>query len=263
MSGQLAGKVALVTGGGAGIGAAIVRRFTEQGARVVVAELDEPSGRRMADQVGGLFVRTDVSVEEQVVAAVDATVDSYGAVDVLVNNAWRVGSVGRVEHKSAGQLRAGLEVGLLGPFWAMKTAFPHMRKRGGGRVINMVSLNGTNAHVGTLEYNVAKEALRTLTRTAAREWASTGITVNAIAPAAKSEAFLRVLAGNPNLLAMADSANPMGRIGDPYDDIAPVAVFLASDASRYLTGNTLFADGGAHINGAPWVPDLDTEPDAH
>lgn len=263
MNGQLDGRVALVTGGGAGIGAAIVRRYAEEGARVVVAELDETSGRRMADQVGGLFVRTDVRIEEQVVAAVEATVGSYGAIDVLVNNAWRVGSISRVEHKSDDQLRAGLEVGLLGPFWAMKTAYPHMRERGWGRVINLVSLNGVNAHMGTLEYNVAKEALRTLTRTAAREWAPTGVTVNAIAPAAKSPAFLSVLTGNPTLLAMADSANPMGRIGDPYEDIAPVAVFLASEASRYLTGNTLFTDGGAHINGAPWVPDLDTEPNTH
>ncbi len=257
MTGQLGGRAVLVTGGGAGIGAAIVRRYAEEGARVVVAEIDASSGRRIADHVGGLFVQTDVSVEEQVVAAVDATVDAYGSIDVLVNNAWRVGSIDRVEHKSGDQLRAGLEIGVLGPFWAMKTAFPHMRKRGWGRIVNMVSLNGVNAHMGTLEYNLAKEALRTMTRTAAREWASTGVTVNAIAPAAKSEAFLSVLAGNPHLLAMADSANPMGRIGDPYDDIAPAAVFLASAASQYITGNTLFVDGGAHINGAPWVPDLD------
>ena len=132
-----------------------------------------------------------------------------------------------------------------------------MKERGWGRVVNLCSLNGVNAHMGSLEYNGAKEALRALTRTAAREWAPTGVTVNALCPAAKSQAFFRAIGDYPELEAMADAANPMGRTGDPYDDIAPVAVFLASDASRYLTGNTLFVDGGSHINGVAWVPDLD------
>jgi NAD(P)-dependent dehydrogenase (short-subunit alcohol dehydrogenase family) len=111
--------------------------------------------------------------------------------------------------------------------------------------------------MGTLEYNAAKEALRALTRTAAREWAPFGVTVNAICPAAKSAAFMRALGGNPDIAAFADTMNPMGRIGDPYLDIAPVAVFLAGEGCRYLTGNTLFVDGGSHINGAAWAPDLD------
>jgi NAD(P)-dependent dehydrogenase (short-subunit alcohol dehydrogenase family) len=111
--------------------------------------------------------------------------------------------------------------------------------------------------MGTLEYNAAKEALRTLTRTAAREWAPTGVVVNAICPGAKSAAFTRVVGNHPEIAAAADAANPMGRIGDPDDDIAPVALFLASEDCRYLTGNTLFVDGGAHINGVSWAPDLD------
>jgi NAD(P)-dependent dehydrogenase (short-subunit alcohol dehydrogenase family) len=139
----------------------------------------------------------------------------------------------------------------------MRAALPHMRARGWGRVINICSLNGVNAHMGTLEYNAAKEALRALTRTAAREWAPYGVTVNAICPAAKSAAFMRALGNNPDIAAFADSMNPMGRIGDPYLDIAPVAVFLAGEGCRYLTGNTLFVDGGSHINGVAWTPDLD------
>jgi NAD(P)-dependent dehydrogenase (short-subunit alcohol dehydrogenase family) len=139
----------------------------------------------------------------------------------------------------------------------MRVAYGHMKERGWGRVINMCSLNGVNAHMGSLEYNAAKEALRALTRTAAREWAPTGVTVNAVCPAAKSQAFLRAIGDYPELEAMADAANPMGRMGDPYDDIAPVVVFLAGEGSRYLTGNTLFVDGGGHINGTPWAPDLE------
>lgn len=255
--GALDGRVALVTGGGAGIGAGIVRRYAEEGARVVVAEYDEAAGRAAAEAAGGLFVRTDVSRRDQVEAAVAAAVDAYGSIDVLVNNAWGGGRLSRVEAKTDEELDRAFAVGYYGPFWAMRAAYGHMRERGWGRVVNLCSLNGVNAHMGTLEYNSAKEALRTLTRTAAREWAATGVTVNAVCPGARSQAFERVSAKHPEIAAAADAANPMGRMGDPYDDIAPVAVFLASEGSRYLTGNTLFVDGGTHINGAAWTPDLD------
>jgi NAD(P)-dependent dehydrogenase (short-subunit alcohol dehydrogenase family) len=259
MVGQLQGRVALVTGGGAGIGEGVVRRFAAEGAKVVVAERDVVSGEHVAKDVDGLFIETDAADKNSVVAAVQAAVETYGSIDILVNNAWGGGTIGRVERKTDDALRAGLQMGYLGPFWSMQAAYEHMRARRWGRVINMVSLNGVNAHMGSLEYNAAKEALRALTRTAAREWAPTGVTVNAIAPGAKSQAFLRVISKHPEIEALADLANPMGRLGDPYEDIAPVAVFLASDGSRYLTGNTLFVDGGSHINGVAWAPDLDAE----
>jgi NAD(P)-dependent dehydrogenase (short-subunit alcohol dehydrogenase family) len=258
MTAVLEGKVALITGAGAGIGAGIARRFADEGARVVVAEFDEASGKAVADEVGGLFVATNVADRGQVEAAVAAALAEYGSLDVLVNNAWGGGGLARVEKKTDDELAHGVAIGYYGPFWAMRAAFPHMKERGWGRVVNMCSLNGVNAHVGSLEYNAAKEALRALTRTAAREWAPTGVTVNALCPAAKSQAFFRAIGEYPELEAMADAANPMGRMGDPYEDIAPVAVFLASEGSRYLTGNTLYVDGGGHINGVAWAPDLDS-----
>jgi NAD(P)-dependent dehydrogenase (short-subunit alcohol dehydrogenase family) len=259
MSRALEGKVAMVTGAGAGIGEGIARRFADEGARLVVAELDEAAGKAVAENVGGVFVSTDVADREQVENAVQTALSEYGSIDILVNNAWGGGAIGRVENKTDEQLAQGIAVGYYGPYWAMRCAFPHMKAQGWGRVVNVCSLNGVNAHVGTLEYNTAKEALRTLTRTAAREWAPTGVAVNALCPAAKSQAFFRAIGDYPELEAMADAANPMGRMGDPYDDIAPVAVFLASEACRYLTGNTLFVDGGSHINGVAWAPDLDSE----
>ncbi|MGW1230258.1 SDR family NAD(P)-dependent oxidoreductase [Streptomyces sp. NPDC001478] len=252
----LTGRVAIVTGAGDGIGAAVARAYAAEGAHVLVAELNEETGRAVAEETGGLFVRTDVGDKAQVLAMVDAAVREWGRVDILVNNAWGAGDVGRVENKTDEMLERGFGVGFYGPFRAMKAVFPYMKEQGWGRVVNMCSLNGVNAHVGTLEYNAAKEALRTLTRTAAREWAPTGVVVNAICPGAKSAAYARMMREHPELEAQANAANPMGRIGDPAEDIAPVALFLASEGARYVTGNTIFVDGGAHINGVAWAPEL-------
>ncbi len=258
--------VAVVTGGGDGIGAGISRRFAEEGARVVIAEMNEERGRATADELASttgtetLFVRTDVRRKEDNVEMIARAVDVWGTVDILVNNAWGGGKISRVELKTDELIEHGLAVGFRGPLWAMQTAFPIMKRQGYGRVINICSLNGVNAHMGTVEYNSAKEALRSATRTAAREWAGTGIVCNVICPAAKSASFREVMAEHPELIAAADASNPMGYIGDVYEDIAPVALFLASDDCRYVTGNTLFVDGGSHINGSAWAPDLPDEP---
>ena len=176
--------------------------------------------------------------------------------DILLNNAWSGGLISRIESKSPELMERSLNVGFLGPLWAMIAAHPVMKTQKYGRIVNLCSLNGVNAHMGTVEYNSAKEALRSATRTAAREWAPLGITANIICPAAKSASFFRVMKEFPELIAAVDAANPMGRMGDCEEDIGPVAVFLASEGSSYVTGNTLFVDGGSHINGSSWAPDL-------
>lgn len=260
--GNLTGRVAVVTGGADGIGRGVVRRLAADGASVLIADIDVTQGSELADTVAAefgidaLFLRTDVTQRAQVEAMVDAAVERWGRIDILINNAWGGGTIGRVEHKTDEQLAAGMAMGFYGPVWAMQRAFPHMKAAGYGRIVNLCSLNGVNAHMGTLEYNSSKEALRSASRTAAREWAPTGVTVNIVCPAAKSAAFNRAAKMIPGLEESADLENPMGRLGDPEQDIAPVISFLSSEDSRYLTGNTLFVDGGGHINGARWAPDL-------
>ena len=262
MTDRLNNKVAIVTGGGDGIGQGVVRRFAAEGASVLIAEIDDESGERVADSCRSefgadvRFVHTDASAKADVTAMVATALETWGTVDVLVNNAWGGGTLGRFEATTDEQMQWGLSMGLLGPFWGMQAVLPVMKAKRRGAVINMCSLNGVNAHMGTAQYNIAKEALRAASRTAAREWAPWQIRVNVICPGAKTAASRAAFAAHPELESAADSANPMGRLGDPEEDIAPVAVFLASDDARYMTGNTLFVDGGGHINGVTWAPDL-------
>ena len=259
MAGRLEGRVAIITGGADGIGRGVVERFMGEGAKVLFADIDAAAGERAARETGASFFACDVTRRDAVEAMVAAAVDRFGTVDCLVNNAWGGGSIGRIEHKTDETMLHGFTMGMQSALWAMQAAFPIMKAKGYGRIVNLASLNGVNAHIGTAEYNAGKEALRAVTRTAAREWACHGITCNIVCPGAESAAYRRFKEENPEAAALTASQNPMGRVGSPLEDIAPVILFLASDDCRYLTGNTLFVDGGSHINGVAWAPEL---PDA-
>ena len=265
MTGRLAGRTAIVTGGGDGIGYGVVRRLASEGARVVIAEIDAETGERSASRAVSefgadvSFRQVDVTQRDQVEAAVAEATSRFGRVDILVNNAWGGGNIKRIEAKTDDDLRHGFTMGFYSAVWAMRAAFPGMKTAGWGRIVNICSLNGVNAHIGSAEYNSGKEALRAFSRTAAREWAGHGITVNIVCPAAVSAAYRAFHAANPETANAMAGMNPMGRMGDPEADIAPVVAFLSSDDCRYLTGNTLFVDGGSHINGVSWAPEL---PDA-
>ena len=259
--GRLAGRAALITGAADGIGQGMARRFAKEGAALLVVDFDADKGEETVRQLEALgaraaFFRCDVTDKAQVQAAIAACVEHFGSVDVLVNNAYRGQGTGRIESKSDAVFANSMDICLYAAKWSMEAAFPHMRGRGWGRIINIASLNGVNAHMGTAEYNVGKEALRAYTRSAAREWAGYGICANVICPAAVSASYRKFAEMAPDMAAATSAANPMGRMGDPDTDIGGVALFLASEDARYLTGNTLFVDGGGHINGVPWIPDL-------
>ena len=257
MTGRLAGRKALITGAADGIGKGVARRLARDGAYVVIADFDETRGPATAAAIaseGGqaMFLSVDVTDKTSVLDLMQAV----GPIDILINNAWRGQGVGRIENKTDAQFDTSLRMGLYACQWTMQAALPHMKQQGWGRIINMASLNGVNAHMGSADYNVSKEALRALTRTAAREWAPYGVCCNVVCPAALSESARRIMAQQPGMIETISAANPMGRMGDPERDIGGVCAFLASDDAAYLTGNTLFVDGGAHINGVAWAPDL-------
>lgn len=251
-----------MTGAGQGIGRGVARALAAEGAAVVIANRTEKTGRSVVAEIEGEFasrgarafyVQTDVSQETSIRAMVESTAAELGSVDVLVNNATPSGGMARLENMSNDAIEEHVRVNYYGAFWTMQAVFPMMKERGWGRIINMCSLNGVNAHRYTAMYNGSKEALRALTRTAAAEWARHGITCNVICPAAVTEPWEAFVKYDPDGARAILDANPMGRLGDAEADIGPLAVFLASDESRYLTGNTIHADGGAHINGVPWA----------
>lgn len=254
-------KLAVVTGAGAGIGEGIARCLAKEGFRVIVAEFNEATGRAVADglsELGGSghFISTDVTRLESVRAMMEAVLEQYGTVDVLVNNAYPTNDLPAAALEIPDErLERALTGGFKAAVGAMKLAQPGMAAQRWGRIINICSLNGVNAHPMTADYNSAKEALRAYTRTAAVEWARDGITANIICPAAATTAYKAMEEFAPQMIADVLKLVPMGYMGDAEADIGPVAVFLASDGARYMTGNTLFVDGGGHINGVPWRPE--------
>lgn len=259
--GALNGKVALVTGSGQGIGRAIARRYVREGAAVIVAELNEESGRCVAEELAALggrarFVRTDVSRKADVQAAVDAAVSEFGRLDILVNNAIRLPTPTVMEKKTDAMLEQQLSITIWGSWWSMQAAMPVMRQQGGGRIINFTSMDAESGAWLHADYSVAKAGILGMTRSAAIDWARFGITVNALMPLAATAAFEHMCNDRPGLREYANSIVPLGRMGDPEEDIAPVAVFLASDASRYVTGVTLPVDGGLNLNRMSSKPDL-------
>ena len=244
------GKVIIVTGSGRGVGKGMAIHLGKGGARVVVAEwkehlLTETCAELTELGVENLGVVCDIQRHDQIAAMVAQTVERFGRVDGLINNAQTFRPLSPIAEVSEDDVDVFYTSGVKGTLWAMQAVYPHMKAQGWGRIVNFASSMGITGGTGFAAYNASKEAIRALTRTAAREWGADGIAVNAIAPAAathhgeagkQSEGY-RIFIQNC----------PMGRQGDPELDIAPIAWFLCSDAARYLNGHTFMADGGAFM----------------
>jgi NAD(P)-dependent dehydrogenase (short-subunit alcohol dehydrogenase family) len=255
MMARLAGKVAFVTGGGDGIGRATAERFAAEGAKVVIAEINAANGeaaaqsaRALAKESGGdaRFVPCDVSDRASVEAAIAATIERYGRLDVLHNNAG--GSTpqdGPVTEVSEQEFWRTIKVDLFGTFICSKLGIPHMIKSGGGSIINMSSIVALRALPGRDCYTAAKGAIAAMTRSMAVEYAPHKIRVNAIAPGVVlSERVKKLMAGAKDIEELA-KVNLLG-LGLPIH-IANMAVYLASDESEITTGQVISVDSGASI----------------
>src|SRR5215471_5962136 len=261
MAGKLDGRVAIVTAGGAGIGAATARRFAQEGASVVVADL---SGRRAEEVSTGItagggtavWLKIDAADPEGVQAAIKLALDTYGRLDVMFNNAGAA-EMAPLDETSLESWNRVLAVTLTSTFLGMKYCLPIMRKQGKGAIINTASISGTGGDYGLSSYNAAKAGVINLTRSAALENAKHNIRVNCVCPGAIDTRAPMLMAGDradEHRRAHA-AATPLGRMGQA-EEIARTILFLASDAASFITGAAVVADGGltAHTGLPAFVP---------
>lgn len=251
---RLEGKVAIVTGGASGIGEATVRLFASEGARVIAADVEDQRGKRLAASFKGnvVFRHTDVTSEDDVRDTVKAAVDTWGRLDVMFNNAGIVGAVGPIEGVKAEDFDRTIRVNLRGCFLGIKHAAPVMRRQGSGSIINTASTAAILAGFGNHIYSASKAGIAQLTKSVAMELGEAGIRVNCVSPGYIPTPMIGIARSltrdqaEAKLNIIEDAFRDAQPLRGPImpEEVAKAALFLASDESRYITGQNLFVDGG-------------------
>lgn len=252
---RLAGKVAIVTGGGSGFGEGIAKRFAEEGAKIIVNDIDDDGGKRVAGEIekaqgqgGAGYVHADVAKDGEVGAMVDSCLARFGRLDIMVNNAG-------VTHRNMPMLDVPedmvdkiLAVNVKAIYLAARHVIPLFRRQGGGVIINTASTAGLRPRPGLTVYNASKGAAITMTKSMAVEYAGDNIRVNALCPVAGETPLLPSFMGadTPEIRAKFKASIPLGRLSSPLD-IANAALYLASDEAAFITGVALEVDGGRCI----------------
>ncbi len=245
---QLEGKVALITGASKGIGEAIARGLAEFGAKVVVSSrkqqaVDAVAEAFRADGLDATGIAANMGNVGQARALVDKTVETYGGLDIIINNAGTNPVFGPIQNTDERAFGKIIDVNLKGPFELCKKAYPILKQRGGGSIINVSSIGGVTPEAGIGIYSVSKAAINNLTQAMAQDWGADNIRVNAICPGLIKTKFSEALWNNEAILQRFLQHIPLKRAGTA-NDIAGLAVFLASDAAAYCTGSVYMLDGG-------------------
>lgn len=251
---EFEGKTAIVTGGADGIGQACVERLHEAGASVLVADVNDAKGEDLANRLGDrtFFLRTDMRSMADAEAMAAMADSRFGGVDILINNAARAinGVVDEIDEETWTSV---IDLNLNGYWRSMRVAVPEMRKRGGGAIVNLSSVQGLRAFAGWPAYAASKGAVNALTVQTALDLAPAGIRVNAVAPGTiltpmNERIFADLDDGGAALRESWNKAHPIGRFGYP-DEVAEAVAYLASDRSGFITGEVLRVDGGLAIKG--------------
>ena len=251
---KLEGKTAIITGAASGLGRASALLLGQEGANIVVADLNEKDGQTLVEQIGqagasAVYVKVDVTKPAEVEALVESALDTYGGLDVLFNNAGIDGEFADTASCTLENWQRVIDVNLNAVFFGLKYAIPAMLKSGGGSIINTASVLGMVAMPDSPAYAASKGAVIQLTKAAALEYAARGIRINAICPGTiMTSMFDRMIAAAPELEEQLPALVPMGRLGQP-EEVARFVLFLASDDSSFCTGAPFIVDGGRLAQG--------------